>query len=370
MRAAILLTLSLLLLARSAQAQPTSGEQERVARKACLVGDTAKGVEILADLFIDTRDPTHIYNQGRCFEQNRRYADAVARFREYLLKAVDLDAKAKAEVEQHIAACASYLAKGEGTEHAEVGEKSPAGSEPRATAVPAAAPVTATTAGPPQVTPPGVLPQATQETSERPHNRRTPGAIWLAFAGGTGGAYHGRQSVDSRSRSPVTNTVAPVAAGFAPASLFQLEPELGIQVSDRFALAIFLRYQYAPKDDAGYVPGPDEYPILTSAVAGFLRAEFSALNLSNFRGYLSGGVGVGKSFLAVIHKDCDMTSCPLSHSDTVSGGTLGLLAGLGAMVHLTTNLGIFLDAKEIVTFRTVLALTEINVGLAVAFDPW
>jgi len=52
------------------------------------------------------------------------------------------------------------------------------------------------------------------------------------------------------------------------------------------------------------------------------------------------------------------------------GGSFGLLGGLGATYHLTRNLGVFLDVKEIVTFRTILALTEFNFGLAVAFDPW
>ena len=41
--------------------------RERAAKKACLTGDAAKGVEILADLFIDTDDATYIFNQGRCF---------------------------------------------------------------------------------------------------------------------------------------------------------------------------------------------------------------------------------------------------------------------------------------------------------------
>src|ERR1035437_1796518 len=58
--------------------------QERAARKACLTGDYAKGVAILSDLFIEYRDATFLFNQGRCFEQNRRYEDAIARFEEYL----------------------------------------------------------------------------------------------------------------------------------------------------------------------------------------------------------------------------------------------------------------------------------------------
>jgi hypothetical protein len=66
-------------------ASPAAGAEdqkvkERAARKACLSGNFAQGVEILSDLFIDTRDPTYIFNQGRCFEQNNRYDEALGRF--------------------------------------------------------------------------------------------------------------------------------------------------------------------------------------------------------------------------------------------------------------------------------------------------
>jgi hypothetical protein len=75
--------LSLLPSARGANA----GDRERAARKACLLGDVKTGTEILADLYLDTKDPTYIYNQGRCFEQNGQDDQALLRFREYLRKA-------------------------------------------------------------------------------------------------------------------------------------------------------------------------------------------------------------------------------------------------------------------------------------------
>jgi tetratricopeptide (TPR) repeat protein len=59
-------------------------DKERTARTACLAGDYAKGVAILSELFVETQDAGFIYNQGRCFEQNHRYDDAISRFQEYL----------------------------------------------------------------------------------------------------------------------------------------------------------------------------------------------------------------------------------------------------------------------------------------------
>jgi hypothetical protein len=85
--------------------------QEKAARKACLSGDFEKGVSILSDLFVETRDPTYIFNQARCFEQNRRYDDAIARFQEYLRAAPELSADDRAITEKHIADCQQILDK-------------------------------------------------------------------------------------------------------------------------------------------------------------------------------------------------------------------------------------------------------------------
>jgi hypothetical protein len=82
---------------------------ERAARKACLSGDVTRGVELLSDLFLDTKDATYIFNQGRCFEQNNRYEEAIARFREYLRKASGISTEVRADTEKHIADCQTLL---------------------------------------------------------------------------------------------------------------------------------------------------------------------------------------------------------------------------------------------------------------------
>lgn len=92
---------------------PTSGgsieAREKSAMRACLTGDAAAGVAILTDLFIETKVTTYLFNQGRCFEQNRQYEEAVGRFREYLIKTKNLSPEHKADTDKHIAACESYL---------------------------------------------------------------------------------------------------------------------------------------------------------------------------------------------------------------------------------------------------------------------
>jgi hypothetical protein len=96
--------------ALAANKQASKQAQERSARKACLSGDYTKGVTILSDLFVDTKDPTYIFNQGRCFEQNHRYEDAVSRFEEYLrVPDAQLSAADRAVAEKHIADCKDRL---------------------------------------------------------------------------------------------------------------------------------------------------------------------------------------------------------------------------------------------------------------------
>jgi len=87
---------------------------ERAAKRACLNGDATKGVQILTDLYIESNDPTYLYNQGRCYEQNNRYEDAIGRFREYLRKvngSSSSDNADAASAEKHIADCESLLGK-------------------------------------------------------------------------------------------------------------------------------------------------------------------------------------------------------------------------------------------------------------------
>ena len=87
---------------------PTNIEmKEREARKACLSGDYTAGVSILSDLFLDTKVATYLFNQGRCYEQNERYEEAISRFREFL-RTSDVDREI---AQTHIAECEALLQK-------------------------------------------------------------------------------------------------------------------------------------------------------------------------------------------------------------------------------------------------------------------
>jgi hypothetical protein len=90
-------------------AKESAQQQATRARKACLSGDYQKGVDILTELFIETKEPMMIFNQGRCLEQSSRYEDAVSRFEEYLRLTKNTGAKDRGEAKEHIVECQAKL---------------------------------------------------------------------------------------------------------------------------------------------------------------------------------------------------------------------------------------------------------------------
>jgi opacity protein-like surface antigen len=190
--------------------------------------------------------------------------------------------------------------------------------------------------------------------------------VWFAVAGGSGVVYHGQETVDSSAKLQGSNTPAQVKEGFSPASLVQLEPELGYQATRRLSLSILGRYQYAPMEGNTSRTAGDETEVLTSALAIFAQARLSFVTVGNLQTYASGGAGFGRAFLAVVDRDCQAGNCSLERSDTLHGGSFALSAGLGVFYHLGPRLGVFAELKEITSLPKFMALTELNLGLAVA----
>jgi tetratricopeptide (TPR) repeat protein len=114
MRSLALLSLFVSLFVAAAAHAESQEARERAAKKACLLGDYSKGVELLTDLYVDTNNPIYIFNQGRCYEQNSRYEQAIGLFREFLRKVAETgkaDQSDVASAERHVADCQALLAK-------------------------------------------------------------------------------------------------------------------------------------------------------------------------------------------------------------------------------------------------------------------
>jgi serine/threonine-protein kinase len=173
------LFLALLLVAPVVHAAGGGNEaKERAARRACLRGNTDKGVEILTDLYLSTKDANLIFNQARCYALSHRYEDAIARFREYLLTASNATDAEKAEAQKHIAACLSFLGKTEAPAAVVAAPASPPPVAPPTNAQPA--PVV-----PPQTPPaqPVITIQQPVQPSSSGSGLRTAGVV-TASAGG------------------------------------------------------------------------------------------------------------------------------------------------------------------------------------------
>jgi hypothetical protein len=105
--------LAVLLLTSAAKAAPATSRDPRPleARKACLAGNVARGIELLAEIVVENGDPNAIYNQARCYQQNGRAAEAVTRFREYLRVARNVNPADRAQVEGYIEELEADLAR-------------------------------------------------------------------------------------------------------------------------------------------------------------------------------------------------------------------------------------------------------------------
>ena len=102
---------TVLLLATPPAGAASRDAKERAARTACLSGDYAKGITLLSELFVASEDPTYIYNQGRCFEQNAHYQEAIVRFQEYLRVNKRIKPADRADTQKHILDCQDLLAR-------------------------------------------------------------------------------------------------------------------------------------------------------------------------------------------------------------------------------------------------------------------
>ena len=87
--------------ARPAQAAPVSARELR-ARQDFAAGRYEKAIEIFAELYAKTADPIFLRNIARCYQMQNRADEAIANFREYLIKAKKLSPGEREEIEGFI----------------------------------------------------------------------------------------------------------------------------------------------------------------------------------------------------------------------------------------------------------------------------
>jgi hypothetical protein len=80
----------------------TREQRETEARHACSAGQVEVGIDLLAGLLTEYWHANYIYNQARCYQQNRRPEEAISRFKEYLRVAVRPTPDEQARIERFI----------------------------------------------------------------------------------------------------------------------------------------------------------------------------------------------------------------------------------------------------------------------------
>jgi tetratricopeptide (TPR) repeat protein len=80
------------------QAQGSRNSRFAEARRACASGQLERGIQLLADLIAENNDAAAIYYQARCYQENGRPEQALARFQEFLRLSPNLSARGRDEV--------------------------------------------------------------------------------------------------------------------------------------------------------------------------------------------------------------------------------------------------------------------------------
>jgi tetratricopeptide (TPR) repeat protein len=227
--------------------------REMAARAACLDGNYTEGVAILSKLFVETKDVTYIYNQGRCFEQNRRYEDAIARLQEYLRAGrKSLDANDRAEAEQHISDCKEMLAQERGMAPPAVVTQPPVVapiplvSQPQVAPTPEPAPVVTKPAGKPASTSGGA-------------GLRTAGIVVASFgiaSAGAGLAFNlkANSMVDNMYKTPDGYTKESDRKTWATLAWVGYGVGAACVVTGAILFAVGLKAKSSPADDVAFVP--------------------------------------------------------------------------------------------------------------------
>ncbi|MGB8296100.1 MAG: hypothetical protein WCG85_11800 [Polyangia bacterium] len=225
--------------------------------------------------------------------------------------------------------------------------------------------------------------QFKEDEELRKYHRRLAGSFFFALGGGTGSTYHGKVNPDSHesiwvnrpTRPPELQGLVQISAGYSLASMFQLVPELGYQVTDRFAISLQGRIQYASLDSQGWLTDDTKAKTPPSwALAVFLRGQYAFFNAGNFQFFASGIAGGGtRAFMGYVPKACTDKAgytCPTTgtdHSDTISAGPVAFGAGAGVMYHLSRDFALWLEVRGLASVSPIMVLAEGNGGVAFAY---
>lgn len=188
------------------------------------------------------------------------------------------------------------------------------------------------------------------------------------FIGLTGGSGFGIASGTGEMASTVKHTLA--SAGFAPAQLMQVAPEVGYFLSSNLLLSLQGRVQFVSGLNPGATTcGSTKCTTASTAIAVFAKATY-LLGDGDFHFFFGGSLG-GGTIRHVSQFPAD-TSCvngtSASHCvDTLAAGPLLFGPNLGIMYEFTKNLGLIVALNTQVGVPKFTFNLDLDAGLGLKF---
>jgi hypothetical protein len=157
--------------------------------------------------------------------------------------------------------------------------------------------------------------------------------------------------------------------GFAPASVFQLAPEVGYWLSSSLMISLQLRYQHISGTTDVYV-GTKDYHTANYAFAAFAKATWKFWDEGKLHPFFSLAAGAGQirhvvTFDKIPH-DCGK-SMNETCVDTIAAGPIMLGPGGGIFYDLTDSFSLIAEADSVIAFPNFTFNVDINVGVSYGF---
>jgi tetratricopeptide (TPR) repeat protein len=183
--------------------------------------------------------------------------------------------------------------------------------------------------------------------------RRRPGSFWVGLGIGSGVGWHPIRSLEFRTEDQV-------AAGFSPAGLGQVTPEIGWQWHPDWAVSLQSRHQLIPEagsgDDRQGAPAHGANAVLLRVYRYFGRARGQP--------FVSGAAGGGDGFRLVVPPHPTMR---VYRNDTVRGGPFVIGPGVGYLYNFNAHFAWAAEARALVGLPDQAALMELSTGAQLAF---
>jgi hypothetical protein len=194
--------------------------------------------------------------------------------------------------------------------------------------------------------------QRDRERAAEGIHRRRAGAVFFGLSVGSGYGWHPKEKLEFYEDGTIE-------AGYIPSGTFHLDPTLGYQVSDHFAVSLEARAQFIGQQGSG------DQKAGAPATGAFLmlaRAQYF-IGDGNLQGTASLTAGVGDGFRLTIGPQLPT----YRRNDSVRGGPFAVGGGLGVIYHVSRHFGLVVDVRGLAGFPNSAMVGDLTGGATVSF---